>query len=85
MELKPINAVCIYHKGSYDNLRDSYNIILNYIEKNRYEITESIKDKEDIFETLNRLFNNNKNILDKCYQEIGYSLKAYKKRISKTC
>lgn len=44
MELKPINAVCIYHKGSYDNLRDSYNIILNYIEKNRYEITESIRE-----------------------------------------
>ena len=40
MELKPINAVCIYHKGSYNNLRDSYNIILKYIDENRYESTE---------------------------------------------
>ena len=30
METDPITAVCIYHKGSYDNLRDSYNIILKY-------------------------------------------------------
>lgn len=40
MELKPVNAVCIEHKGSYNNLRDSYNIILKYIEDNGYEITE---------------------------------------------
>lgn len=40
MELKPINAVCIYHKGSYNNLRDSYNIIMKYIEDNGYEIIE---------------------------------------------
>ena len=40
MELKPINAVCLYHKGSYNNLRDSYNIILKYIDENGYEITE---------------------------------------------
>ena len=36
----------------------------NYIKVTYFgnEITEYIKDKEDIFETLNRLFNNNKNI-----------------------
>ena len=35
----------------------------NYIKITYFgnEITESIKDKEDIFETLCRLFNNNKN------------------------
>jgi hypothetical protein len=39
-------------------------IYSNYIKVTYFgnEITESIKDKEDIFETLNRLFNNNKNI-----------------------
>ena len=40
MELKPINAVCIYHRGNYSNLRDSYNIIMKYIEDNGYEIIE---------------------------------------------
>ena len=40
MDLKPIKAVCIYHKGSYSNLRDSYNIIMKYIEDNGYEIIE---------------------------------------------
>lgn len=39
-------------------------IYSNYIKVTYFgnEITESIKDNEDIFETLNRLFNNNKNI-----------------------
>ena len=40
MELKPVNAVCIYHKGSYNNLRESYNIIMKFIEDNGYEIME---------------------------------------------
>lgn len=40
MEIKPISAICIYHKGSYNNLRDSYNIIMKYIEDNNYEIIE---------------------------------------------
>lgn len=40
MELEAIDAVCIYHKGSYSNLRNSYNAIMNYIEENGYEITD---------------------------------------------
>lgn len=40
MEIKPVEAVCIYHKGSYANLRDSYNTIMKYIEENNYEITD---------------------------------------------
>ena len=40
MELKPIKAICIYHKGSYNNLRDSYNAIMKYIEDNNFEIAE---------------------------------------------
>ena len=39
-----ITAVCIYHKGAYDNLRDSYNIILKYIEENNYEIVDYIRE-----------------------------------------
>lgn len=38
MQEEAITAVCIYHKGSYENLRDSYNIIIKYIETNGYKI-----------------------------------------------
>lgn len=44
MKSKPITAVCIYHKGSYDNLRDSYNIILKYIDDNGYEIIDNSRE-----------------------------------------
>lgn len=44
MKSSPITAVCIYHKGSYDNLRDSYNIILKYIEDNGYEIIDNPRE-----------------------------------------
>ena len=44
METDPITAVCIYHKGSYDNLRDSYNIILKYIEDNGYQIIDNVRE-----------------------------------------
>ena len=33
MKLEPVKAVCIYHKGSYDELGKSYGAILKYIEK----------------------------------------------------
>lgn len=44
MELEPITAICIFHKGEYDNLRDSYNIILKYIENNGYEIIDNPRE-----------------------------------------
>lgn len=44
MKSNPITAVCTYHKGSYDNLRDSYNIILKYIEDNGYEIVDNPRE-----------------------------------------
>ena len=44
MKSDPITAVCIYHKGAYDNLRDSYNIILKYIEDNNYEIIDNPRE-----------------------------------------
>lgn len=39
-----ITAVCIYHKGAYDNLRDSYNIILKFIEDNGYEVIDNPRE-----------------------------------------
>ena len=44
MTLDSITAVCIYHKGSYENLRDSYNIILKYIEDSGYEIIDNVRE-----------------------------------------
>lgn len=40
MKLNPVTAVCIYHKGAYDELGNSYSAILKYIEDNNYEIIE---------------------------------------------
>ena len=44
MKTDAITSVCIYHKGSYDNLRDSYNIVLKYIENNDYEIIDNPRE-----------------------------------------
>lgn len=44
MRLKPVKAVCIYHKGSYATLRESYNAIMKYIEQNNYKIVESPRE-----------------------------------------
>ncbi len=39
-----IKAVCIYHKGSYSKLGESYNKILKYVENNGYEIAGEIRE-----------------------------------------
>ena len=44
MKADAITTVCIYHKGSYENLRDSYNTILKYIEDNNYEIIDNVRE-----------------------------------------
>lgn len=44
MKSNPIKAICIYHRGAYDNLRDSYNIVLKYIEDNGYEIIDNPRE-----------------------------------------
>ena len=44
MKIPSITAICIYHKGSYENLRNSYNIILKYIEDNNYEIIDNVRE-----------------------------------------
>ena len=44
-ELKPIKAACIYHKGSYSNLRESYSFLIKWVEENGYEIAEPIRER----------------------------------------
>lgn len=39
-----VTAACIFHKGSYDNLAESYNIVLKYVEENNYEICGPIRE-----------------------------------------
>ena len=43
--LKPVNAVCIYHKGAYENLGEAYAFIMKYIEENGYEILEFPRER----------------------------------------
>lgn len=43
--LKPVKAVCIYHKGSYENLSQAYSFIMNWIEDNHYEILETPRER----------------------------------------
>ena len=43
--LKPVEAVCVYHKGSYNTLTDSYSFLIKWIEENNYEITEPIRER----------------------------------------
>lgn len=45
MKLKPVNAVCIYHKGSYENLGEAYGFIMKYIEENNYEMIEYPRER----------------------------------------
>lgn len=44
MQIPAVTVVSLYHKGSYSNLRESYQIILNYIEENDYEICDSVRE-----------------------------------------
>lgn len=39
-----VEAACVFHKGSYDTMYKSYEIIMNYLEENGYEICGSIRE-----------------------------------------
>ena len=62
-ELKTVQAVCIYHKGSYENLTEAYGFIMDYIEKNKLQIIDfpreryidGIWNKEDVNEWLTEI------------------------------
>ena len=43
--LKPIEAVCTYHKGSYSTIREAYSFLLKYVEDNNLEIAEPIRER----------------------------------------
>lgn len=45
MKLKPVMAVCTYHKGEYNNLGETYGFLIKYIEENGYEIIESPRER----------------------------------------
>lgn len=38
--IPPVKAVCIEHKGAYENLRNSYNAVLKYVEENGLQIID---------------------------------------------
>lgn len=44
-QLKPVKAVCIYHKGSYDNLGKAYGFIIKYISDNNLEIADTPRER----------------------------------------
>ncbi len=44
-KLNPVKAACIYHKGAYDNLRESYSYLIKWVEENGYEIAEPIRER----------------------------------------
>ncbi|MGN1301792.1 MAG: GyrI-like domain-containing protein [Clostridia bacterium] len=44
-KLNPVKAACIYHKGAYDNLRESYSFLLKWVEENGYKIAEPIRER----------------------------------------
>ena len=44
-KLNPVKAACIYHKGAYNNLRESYSFLLKWVEENGYEIVEPIRER----------------------------------------
>ena len=44
IEIPEVEVVSIYHKGSYNNLRESYDIILKFIETNAYQITDNARE-----------------------------------------
>ncbi|MGN0818470.1 MAG: GyrI-like domain-containing protein [Candidatus Coproplasma sp.] len=37
MQIAPVRAVCIEHRGAYDGLRNAYNAVLKYVEENGFE------------------------------------------------
>ena len=44
-KLKPVKAVCIYHKGAYENLREAYGFIVKYIEENNLQIVDFPRER----------------------------------------
>lgn len=43
--LKSVKAVCIYHKGAYDNLGEAYAFIMKYIAENNLQIADYPRER----------------------------------------
>ena len=43
IKLKPVFAICIYHRGDYKNISNAYAFLMSYIKKNNYEIIDNIR------------------------------------------
>lgn len=44
-KIKPCKAVCVYHKGCYENLSETYAFIMNYIKENNLEIASFPRER----------------------------------------
>jgi len=44
MEVKETKCICLYHKGSYSDIGKSYSKIIKYIEDNKLETTDYIRE-----------------------------------------
>ena len=44
-QLNPIEAACIYHRGAYDNLGESYSAIIKFVQDNGYRIAAPIRER----------------------------------------
>ena len=63
MDIPETKCICIYHKGAYENLGESYGKIMKYIEDNKLEIIDfprecyidGIWNKDDINEWLTEI------------------------------
>jgi DNA-binding transcriptional MerR regulator len=61
--LPAVTVASVYHRGAYDNFRDTYGFILKWVEDNGYEITDNIREsyidgiwnKEDVSDWLTEI------------------------------
>ncbi|MFR0822042.1 MAG: MerR family transcriptional regulator [Clostridia bacterium] len=44
-KLEPVQAVCIYHKGAYENLSKAYGYIMKWVEENDYEMIDFPRER----------------------------------------
>ena len=45
MKIDSVLAVCIYHKGEYNTLREAYAVLMKYISDNGYEIIDNPRER----------------------------------------
>ncbi|WP_040196841.1 MerR family transcriptional regulator [Candidatus Soleaferrea massiliensis] len=43
-EIKPVEAVCVYHRGPYETIGEAYAWALNWVQQNGYELAENPRE-----------------------------------------